>query len=93
MKCQSKELSRKGVCRNPRGSFLNKVPGEFCEGFFGGFFGPVFLEKTGGKNPPKNPRQFSNQNLGVSGPKSTLQGFGLEELLQVKERNIPKALS
>ena len=30
------------------------------------------------KIPPKNPRQNSNQNLGVSRPKSTLQGSGLE---------------
>ena len=29
-------LSRKGFCRNPRGIFPNKVPGEFCGGFFGG---------------------------------------------------------
>ena len=45
------------------------------------FFGPFSLERIGGKNPPNNPRQFSNQNLGVSGPKSTLQGSGLEKLL------------
>ena len=31
------------------------------------FFGPFFLEK-GGKNPPKNPQQNSNQNLGVPRP-------------------------
>ena len=27
-------------------------------GFLGDFFGPISLEKTGGKNPPKNPQQF-----------------------------------
>ena len=71
-------MSRKGVCRNPRGIFLNKVPGEFCGGFFGGFFlGAFFL----GKNPkPRNPWQNSNQNLRVSRPKSTLQGSGLDHL-------------
>ena len=31
-------------------------------------------------NPPKNPQQNSNQNLGASRPKSTLQGSGLEIL-------------
>ena len=70
--------SRKGFCRNPRGIFPTEFPGENCRGFFGGFFRAFFLGKTGRKNPPKNPRQFSNQNLGVSGPKSTLQGSGLD---------------
>ena len=40
------------------------------------------------KNPPENPRQFSNQNLGVSGPKSTLQGSGLEMLGIRQNRNV-----
>ena len=52
----------------------------FAVDFLVDFLGPFSLEKTGGKYPPKNPRQFSNQNLGVSGPKSTLQGSGLEQL-------------
>ena len=30
--------------------------------------------RAGGKHPPQNPRQNSNQNLGASRPKSTLQG-------------------
>ena len=51
----------------------------FAVDFLVDFFGPFSLEKTGGKNPSKNPRQFSNQNLGVSGPKSTLQGSGLDD--------------
>ena len=34
-------------------------------------------KKTGQKIHQKNPRQNSNQNLGVSCPKSTLQGSGL----------------
>ena len=42
------------------------------------FFGPFSLEKIGGKNPPKNPRQNSNRNLGVSQLKSTLQGSALD---------------
>ena len=36
------------------------------------FFGPFSLEKELGKNPPKNPRQNSNRNLGASRQKSTL---------------------
>ena len=32
-------FSRKGFCRNPRGILPNKVPGEFC----GGFFWSIFL--------------------------------------------------
>ena len=75
---ESAIFSREGFCRNPRGIFPTEFPGEFCRGFFVDFFGPFSLEKIGGKNPPKNPRQFSNQNSGVSGPKSTLQGSGLD---------------
>ena len=74
------KVLRKGLCRNPRGIFPNKVPGELCGGFFGGFFRAFFLGKNRGKNPPKNPRQNSNRNLGVSLPKSTLQGSGLEKV-------------
>ena len=48
--------------------------------FFGRFFWAFFLGEKGGKNPPKNPRQNPNRNLGVSRPKSTLQGSGLENL-------------
>ena len=49
-------MSREGCCRNARGIFLNKVPGEFCGGIFGWNFSGLFpWRKTGGKNPPKNP--------------------------------------
>ena len=75
-------ISRKGFCRYPRGIFPNKVPGEFCGGFLVDFFGPLSLKKIGGKTPPKTPRQNSNRNLGVSRPKSTLQGSGLDFLLK-----------
>ena len=74
------KLSREGFCRNLRGFFPNKFPGEFCHGFFGGFLGAFFLGRNRRKKSPKNPRQNSNQNLGVSLPKSTLQGSGLEKL-------------
>ena len=55
-----RNLSREGFCRNPRGIFLNKVPGEFCRGFFGEFFRAFFLGKKRGKNSRQNPRQFSH---------------------------------
>ena len=42
------------------------------------FSGLFSLRKTGGKDPPKNPQQNSNQNLGVSQPKSTPQGSVVE---------------
>ena len=42
--------------------------------------GPFSLEKAAGQIPPQNPQQNSNQNLGVSRPKSTLQGSGLDTL-------------
>ena len=48
-----------------RGDFFpNEFPGEFCRGFFAVDFVWALLlgKKTGGKNP----RQNSNQNLGVS---------------------------
>ena len=79
-------LSREGFCRGPRGIFPTEFRGEFCRGFLVDFFGPSSLEKKGGKNPPQNPRQFSNQNLGVSGPKSTLQGSGLDIFNNNRER-------
>ena len=60
---------------------------DFAVDFLVDFFGPFSLEKTGGKNPPKNPRQFSNQNLGVLGPKSTLQGSGLDKMFREQFRS------
>ena len=71
--------SRKGICRNPTEFFLPNYhvtsAGEFLEDFLG----PWSLERTGGKNPQqKNLQQNSNQNLGVSRPKSTLQGSVLD---------------
>ena len=42
------------------------------------FFGPLPWKKQEEKST-KNPRQDSNQNLGVSRQKSTLQGSGLEQ--------------
>ena len=43
------KVSRKGFCRNPRGIFPNKVPGEFRRGLFGGFFRAFFLGKQATK--------------------------------------------
>ena len=60
--------------RNPRGIFPTKTLGEFCGGFSGGLFP---WEKQDEKIHGKNPQQNSNQNLGVSWRKSTLQGSGL----------------
>ena len=53
----------------------------FAGDFWVDFLGPFSLQKTGGKNPPKNPQQNSNQNLGVSRPKSTLQESALDRLI------------
>ena len=53
--------------------------------FAGDFLVDFALQKTGGKNAPKNPLQFSNQNLGVSGPRSTLQGSGLDNSVLVSK--------
>ena len=72
-------FSRKGFCRNPRGFFPNKVLGEFCRGFFWWILSGLFpWKKRSKKNPPKNPQQNLNRNLGVSRPKSTLQGSCLD---------------
>ena len=49
--------------------------GDFLVDFFRGFFLGKNRRK---KSTPKNPRQNSNRNLGVSRPKSTLQGSGLD---------------
>ena len=37
------------------------------------------LKEQEDKNPPKDPQQNSHQNAGASQPKSTLQGYGLEQ--------------
>ena len=50
----------------------------FAGDFLVDFWGPSSLGKTGRKNPPQNPQQSSNQNLGASRQKSTLQGSGLD---------------
>ena len=64
-----------------RGEFFRtKSRVKFAGDFLVDFFGSFSLEKNRRKNPPKNPRQNSNRNLGVSRPKSTLQGSGLEPL-------------
>ena len=83
-------LSRKGFCRNPRGIFPNKVPGEFCGGdFLVDFCGPFPWKKHEDKSTLKNPRQNSNQNLGeIRGPNPhckdlalTTDGINLSETL------------
>ena len=79
-RCQE---SRKGLCRNPRGIFLNKVPGEFCGGFFGELiFSGLFPWERRRKKSTKKSRQNSNRNLGGSRPKSTLQGSGLDDMFE-----------
>ena len=72
---------QEGASAEIRGEFLqtnSRV--NFAGAFFGGFFPSCVLTgaKTRGHNPLRNPQQKSNQNLGVSRPKSTLQEFGLE---------------
>ena len=71
-------ILKRRLLQKSKGNFPTEFPGEFRRGFFGEFLWAFSLEKTGRENPPKNPRQNSNQNLGVSQPKSTLQGSGLE---------------
>ena len=53
-------------CWNLMGIFPNEFPGEICRGFFVDFLRPFPLETTRGKDPPKNPWQNSNLNLGAS---------------------------
>ena len=36
-------LSRRGLCRNPRGLFRNEFPDEFGRGYWGGFWGAFLL--------------------------------------------------
>ena len=61
--------------------FPNEAACFFCGGFLVDFFSFLlfFLGKKGGKiHHKKNPRQISNRDLGVSRPKPTLQGSGLD---------------
>ena len=74
------------IIQKSEGNFSDQnFPGEFFPGDFlwwislvGG--GLCFLgkDRTKKKNPPQIPRQNSNQNLGASRQKSTLQGPGLD---------------
>ena len=58
------------------------------------FSGLFPWKKNRRKNPPKNPRQHSNRNLGVSPPKSILQGSGLERsVLRVQDRILKQECS
>ena len=73
------QFFKKRLLQKIRGEFFRtKLRVNFAGDFLVDFFGPFSLEKVGGKNPPKNPRQNSNRNLGVSRPKSTLQGSSLD---------------
>ena len=69
-----------GQERADRGNFSEQslgwiLPGDFWVDFFGALFPWKKQEK---KNPPRNPWQNSNQNLGASRSKATLQGSGLD---------------
>ena len=77
-------FSQEKASAEMRGEFFRtKSWVNFVGDFLVDFFGPFSLEKIGGKNPPKNPRQNSHRNLGVSRPKSTLQGSCLDFFFQV----------
>ena len=73
-------FSRKGFCRNPRGIFPNKVPGEFGGEFFGGFFGAFFLGRKGGTRPSKNPQLAALHKRGGSLRCANTQPFLCNEL-------------
>ena len=54
------------------------------------FFGSFSLQKNRRKNPPQNPQQISNQNLGVSPPKSTRFRPDLDlKRFQIKSKSGP----
>ena len=83
-------LSQEKASAEIRGEyFRTKSWVNFAGDFFWGFFGPFSLEKTEGKNPPKNPRRNSNQNLGVSQPKSILQGSALHVVVAFVSSVVP----
>ena len=76
---QTKIQNKKGLLQKSEGNFSDRIPRWILQGIFWWIFSGLFpWKKTGGKHPPKNPRQNSNRNLGVSRPNSTLQGSGLE---------------
>ena len=80
--CSRSGFVRKKLLQKSKGNLSEQSPRRILRGIlFGGFFRPFFLDKNRRKtSTPQNPRQNSNQNLGVSSPKSTLQGSGLEVL-------------
>ena len=70
---------KKRLLQKSEGNFFEQSPRWILRGIFWWIFQAFFLGKNRRKNPPKNPRQNSNRNLGVSRPKSTLQGSGLDK--------------
>ena len=84
--CKIRTLGQEKASAEIRGEFFRT---NFAGDFFCRFFGAIFLEKQE-ENPPQNPRQNSNLNLGVSRPKSTLRVSGLEKLMEINERTCRK---
>ena len=92
----SKHLDRAITNRQEKASadfrgkiFARQFPGGFAEDFLVGFLGPLLWKKTGRKRPPNNPQQNSNQNLGASRSRSTLQsisGSGLDRSLAISHQ-------
>ena len=79
LKVGSGQMSRKASAEIRGEFFRTKSRVNFAGDFLVDYFWPFSLGKIGGKNPPKNPRQNSNRNLGVLEPKSTLQESGLDK--------------
>ena len=73
---KDKERKRRKASAESGGIFPTEFLGEFRGDVFVDFWELWSLEETGGKAPPKNPHQNSNQSLGILRPKSTLQGSG-----------------
>ena len=76
-------IFQQNVSAETRGKmFRKKSRVNFAGDFLVDFLGLFLLKKrTAGKkrkNPPQNPRQKANQNLGASRRKSALQGSGLD---------------
>ena len=67
---------KKRLPRKSEGNFSDQISWWIFRGILGAFF----LGECRSKNPPKNPQQNSNQNLGALRPKSALQGSDLDTM-------------
>ena len=69
-------LSRQDPCSVDFGRETPTFRFEFCRGFFGGFFPPIFPRKKARLNPPKKtPAKFTQDFVRKNSPQISAEAF------------------